>query len=496
MSQRKGGGASGRESRGSRLRGVSAVLLGAFLVLGFAGSSHAAGGVFSQTKHGNPTTGVYRDSTLPRGDCSQCHLQHDGSAPNDFALFAPDNNALCATAGCHNLSTPDGVYQGLTVYNGSSHGTSSLMVWPGPTPPARPFGDAGKCVNCHDPHGFTDSSGLIPAMAIAREENLCDTCHDGSPATKNIAAQFAKQYRHPVELSGRYNEAEDGNPASYGATNRHAECQDCHNPHVAKSDGFAPTPPNASNRILGVGRVAVTNGAAGTVPTYTYLGPADTTSPVREYQLCFKCHSSWTTLPPTTPSGGTPIDKALQFNPNNPSYHPVEAQGKNTNINPGAFVNGWNAAKLMYCTDCHTSDDTSVRGPHGSLYNYILKKDYKRSSSERRMSASELCFDCHNYDTYANRNASSTVKNYSRWAIGTEVGGGCGSQTKSGHTYHVDEEGYPCYACHDSHASTTNPHLIVTGRNPGLNSYQESANGGTCGPTCHRATTYCLNYPR
>ena len=31
----------------------------------------ATGGVFSLTKHGDPTTGVQRDTALPRGDCAQ-----------------------------------------------------------------------------------------------------------------------------------------------------------------------------------------------------------------------------------------------------------------------------------------------------------------------------------------------------------------------------------------------------------------------------------------
>ena len=470
----------------------TAVLAGALLVVP-ARPASPTGGVYTQTKHGNTDTGVNRVSDWPVGSCEQCHVQHGGGSPKPFGLFAPNTNALCATAGCHNSPGANGIYQGLTTYDASAHAASTAMVWPGPdstvdpgAPSANPSGDAGKCVNCHTSHGYRDASGLIPAQVFSREEKLCIVCHDGSPAARNVKAEFTKTYRHPATtVTGKHDEAEDGTAANYAAspTNyRHSECEDCHNSHVAKADGGPLVAPAASNRLLGVGRVAVSNGAAGLPPTYTYRGPADL-SPALEYEVCFKCHSSWTTLPVTTPSGGPPRDKALQFNPNNASYHPVEAAGKNLNINVNAFVNNWNATKTMYCTDCHTSDATSVRGPHGSLYNYVLKMDYRASSAQRTMASTEHCFDCHRYDTYANRNASDTVRGYSRFK-------------NDGHAKHVGEERRPCYACHESHGSTNLPHLIVTGRSPGINSYTQTSNGGSCSPTCHGVKSYTINYPR
>jgi hypothetical protein len=64
-----------------------------------------------------------------------------------------------------------------------------------------------------------------------------------------------------------------------------------------------------------------------------------------------------------------------------------------------------------------------------------------------------------------------------------------------GHAGHVGLQ-IPCYACHTTHGSTTLPHLIVTGRNPGILSYSESPTGGTCTATCHVARTYNTNYAR
>ncbi len=482
-------------------RAVGRLLLAGLTVvsLGIPVSLVAKGGVYSHTKHADPTTGAFRDADYQRGECSQCHVQHDGSAPNAFALFAPNANSLCYTSGCHSATSANAIFQGQALYEATLHATRTSMVWPGPdgsvdpaAPAARPSGDWGKCVNCHDPHGYNmDGTGLIPSLVVSREEKLCYVCHDGSPASQNVRGEFAKAYVHPIATSGKHSAAEGGSPSAYGATptnNRHAECADCHNPHVARSDIPAPTPPDASNRLRGVGRVSVINGAAGAVPSYVYKGPADTTPPIAEYEVCFKCHSSWT----TPPTGQTNLP--VLFNPNNPSYHPVEAAGKNTNINANAFVNGWLPTRMTYCTDCHSSDNTAIRGAHGSVYRYIVRKaatggngTAAASSNQRTMASTELCFDCHRYDTYANDGASNTVTGYSRFNP---------PGFRQGHAYHVGNRQYPCYACHDSHGSTTKPTLIVTGRNPGLNSYTQTPGGGTCAPTCHGTKTYTINYPR
>ena len=439
---------------------------------------------YESTRHGDATDGVYRVSNEPEGDCIHCHDEHasrDGSStpggPYDYLLFRENDRNLCYTnngAGpCHASAGANEIYQGSDIYDDSAHATETS--------------DNGKCLNCHTPHGLEDGSGLIPSLASAREEDLCESCHYGSPAS-DVENDITKSYSHPAhDHSGRHDQSEDGDEDNFGASNRHAECVDCHNPHYAKADGLTPLAPDASDRIKGVSGVSVINGAAGTQPAYTYISPDEDMD--YEYQLCFKCHSSW-----TTQLGGQP-DMAEQFNPNNSSYHPVEAQGNNANIDPDAFVNGWSPTDIMYCTDCHSSDNSPVNGPHGSQYNYILKKDYAASTSSRTMSSDELCFDCHNYDTYANNSTSQAVKGYSRWNTGGGGGGGGGS----GHTRHVDRPTGgkdTCYNCHGSHASIDKPHLIVTGRSPGLVDYTELLDGGTCYPTCHESRTYSVNYSR
>jgi predicted CXXCH cytochrome family protein len=409
--------------------------------------------------------------------CMTCHDVHHQGAGQGMLLRSANINALCTD--CHTLAD--------TTTPAAHLNPSTGVLWPGPRygtlfPAVTDATQRGACSNCHRTHGWPDGANPgqdYPMLLVNREENLCFACHDGNLSPKNVLVQFTKSYRHPTtDYSGRHSPTEGANPAAYGTANRHAECEDCHNSHLANSDPTTPTAPTASNRTRGVSRIAVTNGAAGTVPTYTYRDGSDVTGPVAEYQMCFKCHSSWT----TQPAGQS--NAAVQFNSNNRSYHPVEAPGKNTNINPNAFVNGWAGTNVMYCTDCHSGDDVSVRGAHGSQYRYILRQPSVASSSRRTMASTDFCFTCHSFNTYANNNATTTQQRYSRFSGG------------DGHTSHVVDHQAPCFACHDSHGASTLPHLIVTGRSPGIRSYTETANGGTCSPTCHGTESYSITYAR
>lgn len=467
----------------------ASVRAGACVLVGFAlvGLATAAGPVLRPPR--DPAA-IERVLALgPHdGDCERCHTTHGADQPIVYpnTLVGPNDNSLCAR--CHTPTWMEGSFAGDRLFLGTGHGASPNMIWPGPVPPARIEADArGKCVNCHDPHGWNDLTGLVPSLAIAREEQLCAACHDGHPALANVMADVQKPYRHPVaDFTGRHSGPGESTPAAYGTTpinNRHAECVDCHNPHVGRADGPAgPSGLEASATTLGVGRIEVLNGAAGVPPAYRWLPASDTlTTPVHEYQLCFKCHSSWTTLP----SGKT--DLALVLNPNNPSFHPVEAEGRNTTIDAAAFTPGWKPTSLTRCGDCHGSDFGNVRGPHGSIYAGLLRKSSVASPSPRMMTSDELCFSCHSYDVYANPSAPEAIRSASRFN---------GPRAEKGHAEHVGEENVPCYACHVTHGSTTQPFLIAVGRSPGIRSYASTLNGGTCAATCHGSESYSVNYAR
>ncbi|MGK2855879.1 MAG: cytochrome c3 family protein [Thermoanaerobaculia bacterium] len=443
---------------------------------------------YERSKHGDPVNGVLRLPEVGPGACSQCHDEHasrDGvsnGGPFNRALFMIDDETLCYE--CHSVESGNRVYPGNVVWADSTHSTSSNAWWRGPVPPARASAEAGRCVNCHDPHGAEDGSGVIPSMLRLREESLCTGCHNGI-AAKDVKTQVAKLYRHPIGLGSRHSASEgaSSDPSLYDDSGteprRHAECGDCHNPHVARSNFVSLTPPEASERLHGVSRIGVTNGAAGTLPIYQWKGADDLIDPF-EFEVCFKCHSSWTTLPPGKP------DLALLTNPNNPSYHPIQGRGRNANIDALAFETGWAWDSLTWCSDCHGSDDPQVAGPHGSTNRFILRRPSPFTSTTQLMSPGDLCFSCHRYEVYGDPLASPPTQRASRF----------NSPGERGHAYHVGQQGVPCYACHTTHGSTSLPALIATGRTPGVLSYAQNAGGGTCAPTCHVSRSYSVNYAR
>ena len=101
------------------------------------------------------------------------------------------------------------------------------------------------------------------------------------------------------------------------------------------------------------------------------------------------------------------------------------------------------------------------------------------------MTSGESCFDCHSFNTYANAGSTNTVKGYSRFnppAYG------------KGHTFHVRGQEVPLLRLPRDPRLDDLPHLMVTGRNPGLTSYTHTATGGTCALTCHGNKTYTVNY--
>lgn len=439
------------------------------------------------------TNGLYKapgvalplETTTTNIGCLTCHTVH--YSPSYDGSLLRKTNAVDVCIACHtlaNTATP------ATHMNP----TNARVLWPGgqygSLMPARTnTAQRGGCLNCHATHGWPDAANPTnhyPILLADREEFFCFTCHDGSPSAKNIRQYYTNVFTHPTMLyTNRHDYAEDegaGSPGAFGLTNRHAECVDCHNPHQTRGNVLATNPPFASSRLLGVARVAVTNTGTGSNIVYTFRGQADTNA-VLEYEVCFKCHSGWSTRPTNQ------LDIAARMNTRNPSHHGVEGRGTNLLIRSGAFTNGYSATSMVYCTSCHSGSDPGVLGPHGSRYRYLLNAYYTNSPARRAtvMARTELCFKCHRYDTYANTGASTTIMGYSRFNR---------PNYEEGHTFHVGERRYSCYSCHETHGSTNRPTMMVTGRNPGLNSYTQTATGGSCSPTCHGSESYSLNYGR
>ena len=137
-------------------------------------------------------------------------------------------------------------------------------------------------------------------------------------------------------------------------------------------------------------------------------------------------------------------DVADEFDPANPSFHPVEVRGRNRQV--PSLLQPLKTTSLIYCTDCHGSDTPrrKTRGPHGSQYRPLLVRQYiTDDGTGESPSAYALCYGCHN-----------------RASI-------LGDQSFGFHRKHIVEEDAPCSICHDSHgvsaaqvAASGGSHLI------------------------------------
>ncbi|MHB1018537.1 MAG: cytochrome c3 family protein, partial [Coriobacteriia bacterium] len=323
------------------------------------------------------------------------------------------------------------------------------------------------CNNCHDPHGsgyarlvawssptgtekvgtWTPNIGVrendaSADDAVSSEENLCYQCHGNGTTGRSadgaldVATKAGLDYAHdPSDTTGYHADTENGTDIG---TTPHAECTDCHDPHMAKADpsGSAVHASNPTADSSAPGTAVY--GAWGAVPDYAARtlsnagtlnwdapGQADFDS-VRlsgaatdmEAYLCFKCHSQnigTTMIPGLT-------DTAQEFNPSNFSVHNVTGQSvgmQDAFTNQYAYVtwqlpdadrfllSGWTTNSSMTCTDCHTNAQDSATqavGPHGSTVRWLLDPTYGSdwrtttlvtATANGMSNTTNLCAKCH-----------------------------------------------------------------------------------------------------
>lgn len=192
-----------------------------------------------------------------------------------------------------------------------------------------------SCVACHRTH--TAAGSLLNSEPT--QYALCASCHNGTDlpdiatayagVPANDAAARAYYQHDPAQVSG-----------SLGQTN---DCAECHNPHNISDSATAETVSGwtASGMLSGIGEVEL------------------------EYQLCYRCHASPATLPSNSgqPPSRYALDKALEFDPGNASYHPIESAGTNQTA---ALANSlaasgtspyklwsWQTTSTIRCLNCH-----------------------------------------------------------------------------------------------------------------------------------------------
>lgn len=242
---------------------------------------------------------------------------------------------------------------------------------------------------------------------------------------------------------------------------RHVECTDCHDVHEATSAVAAA--PAVPGRLKGSWGVAVTNQPGEVSFTLKRV-------PEYEYEVCFKCHSSWSVL------GGS-RDIAYEFNPYNASAHAVETVSVSSRAATDSFVSGWDNASVMYCGDCHGgSSSGEPSGTHVSRASPLLRSPY---AGTRASDAALLCYRCHRQGVYhdGGLDAGDSASRF-RTSLGGRL-----------HYEHTARRGFGCASCHLAHGSPLEHYLLRSDVG-----FEESPTGGECGNACHGGSA--LGYSR
>lgn len=400
-------------------------------------------------------------------ECVSCHDPHDNQYT--FFLRMADNKTLCTT--CHNK----------TGWTASGHNTSGATAnstnYAGNHSQTTNFGatvGAVGCRSCHQTHNAGGAKYITKGVEEATCFNGTSTsCHGssttvlaGTSATAriNIQTELGRVRRHPViQASGAY----AGDPTTYGAhvnlpgdesatqlgggaaVNRHAECPDCHDPHQAQTAARKNTErassgyPGISKALIGTWGVepttwptpptgaAITNNNQWLAASLAPAAYTKVTTPLDEYQVCLKCHSSYVTL-----NGRRDI--AQEINPNNASYHGIvplsrstTGQASNTFVNTTTANEPWGSASAatrsrVWCSDCHGNNattTTSPLGPHGSSLNGT---GIGTSNSDKMLRATivssagtgtPLCLLCHKSGSYWSGNTGSNMNRHGQWDV-------------------------------------------------------------------------------
>ncbi|HZL43237.1 MAG TPA: cytochrome c3 family protein [Verrucomicrobiae bacterium] len=395
--------------------------------------------------------------------CTSCHDPHS----DQNGKFLVENNyasALCLT--CHN---PEFWARSVHRNSGATWNGAGKNPWPegGYATVA-----ANGCENCHAPHAAGTHQRLL---RFAKAEDNCLVCHNGGMGGKDLAREFNKASVHPVLTTSSLHDAAE-NPLNL--TTRHASCVDCHNPHAA-NDAKAIRP-NAGGALVGVEGVDASGSIVKNI--------------TREYELCFRCHGDTLVKgPASVPRNIVQPNMRLRFSPGNLSFHPVEMPGKNGNV--PSLLAPWNAASVIYCSDCHNNDQgpnaggAGANGPHGSMYSPLLERNLAQLDFQPENAAAyALCYKCHSRD--------SILRDDSFKAVNAEG-------QPSGHRFHVVDQKTSCVTCHDSHGVQSarnlinfNTRYVSASSNGRLQFVSTGASGGNCTLKCHGADHQNAAYSR
>ena len=387
-------------------------------------------------------------------ECTTCHDPHEDTY-GKFLAVNSINSGLCIL--CHSNKT--GWITGS--HNTSDKQWNSTLPDPWPRTGAY-FGwntvSENGCENCHAPHS---AGGTERLLNYASEVANCSGCHNGNVASKNIMAQFSAGFsKHTVgsPVWSGVHDPKETLPVS--SASEHIECVDCHNPH-ASNNLASVSAPNVSG---------ITSNVRGVDKTGVAKSPAQ-----YEYEICFKCHAQTSAVTPYITRVIRPVnptntlEQFSQSNGMNSSHHPVTDLKTNgdaipslspptsTTVDPEA-PEDLDAMSYIYCTDCHSDQVVLAgnilmsRGPHGSPYPPILRRQYVLDQRLAETTAFyNLCYRCHNRgkDGAGNITSMNGILNDASFRKNN-------ASLRGGHSGHLNSIGgtpvnAPCAVCHDPH---------------------------------------------
>lgn len=301
--------------------------------------------------------------TGPAGLNTICHKCHD--APENF--FDESDETMRQVPYYPSRFDYDPVTEefsilrkGSDVYNTSSHGSDPKVVWPGNTtfPTSLTPDYANRCINCHNPHGSTVGGVHLKGDLLDTINNLCLTCHDGSPA-------------RAVNISRTYGHKFTGDNA--------IDCITCHNAHVATAQDVLK------------GAIGLIFAEAGNKSPIWNNEPA-VGEIIASVGACLNCHG----IHQANPSVPRSKDILAALNPSNASHHGIFGMKGNTYANSTTLTATGLAIKnrgYMLCSDCHD-------GAHTSNTRFMLKQGPGSNNTFTTNHLEGNCLICHRSSTY------------------------------------------------------------------------------------------------
>lgn len=339
--------------------------------------------------------------------CTTCHDPHDNEL-GDFLRVTDQMSAICVS--CH-----DRYGWRHSSHANSSKRTRGRVVDPRERLKYASVSDNG-CMNCHRIHSAPQRERLL---RFRREEDNCLNCHSGAVAHYNIASEIGKRSGHDPRFRTGVHD-----PTEVPFTmRRHVECVDCHNPHAAEHGTIGSVlgtfGPTVKGPNMGAGGVTI--------------GGREVEHARFVYEICFKCHADGIRRPRIrTRRQVSQTNTRLEFQPSNPSFHPVAGPRRNADV--VSLLAPLRVGSIITCTDCHNSDNSRFagglgpNGPHGSINPPLLVRNYTTTDfTTESANAYALCYGCHDRNSIL------------------------GDASFTHHRIHIVNVRAPCGVCHDAH---------------------------------------------